>query len=1040
VEHVRKCCLEIVSVFLYHERCLPESSFLRVYQRDVEIMKKGIAFCLVAMSLLFTFSLAYGQPAQLWRTGQTTSYAACDDGALQRGVAWPVPRFTDNGDGTITDNLTGLMWLKNGNCFRDDMPWQEALDKVSDLNANAENYSCGGYSAAYNDWRLPNRKELFSLIDFSRVGPALPEGHPFWDIKFSYWSSTTNANYTGLAWVVKMYSGSVDFGVKSSSYNGYVWPVRAGLTGVIKVPTITTTAVSSITSNSASSGGNVTSNGGADVAAKGVCWSTSINPTTGNSNTTDGSGIGSFTSSITGLSQGTTYHVRAYATNSVGTGYGNDVSFTTMAPNSIGEAVDNTSLTWTTGGNANWFGQTAISYYGGDAAQSGDISNDESTWVQATVSGPATLSFYWKVSSEPSYDCLRFYINGTEQTSISGTVDWQQKSYSIPSGSNTIKWAYTKDVSVSSGSDAGWVDKVDKVSITTPTVTTTAVSSITTTTASSGGNVTSDGGTSVTARGVCWSTSANPTISDSHTTDGTGTGPFTRSITGLSPGTTYHVRAYATNSAGTSYGSDLTFTTSVCSQSPPTVTTNAADNITASGARLNVSVNPNGASTTLYYEYGLTTSYGSSQTYGDIGSGTSALSLPIGISGLSCGTTYHFRARATNSGGTTNGNDKAFTTSNCLLPEWIQKAPFPSDLNAFDPSGKATFSIMNKGYVLTTYTLKFWEYDPENNSWTRKADFPGYQYLQYPVFVVQDRAYIISANQVWEYSQAGDSWMRKADIPGQDKRAGFGLEIDGKGYVGGGFYNDEAFWEYDPEKDIWSQKSDLPHMCVGSYTPISNMTFSINGKGYVTGTNCYFWEYDPALDIWEEKAYMNITPHSGTTYGTAFAINDKGYVFNAHGVLYEYDPVKNQWTSNTAYPGTYMCYPGSFSINGKGYVGIGRIMTDNTCTLSITGEFWQYEGTTFSSDVLFVNKDDEVCDGNSPCHTTIQDAINAASTDFDIYIAQGTYDESLVLNESKALTLRGGWDSTFTTQPSYTTVNSMTISDGTIAVDKLVIR
>ena len=96
---------------------------------------------------------------------------------------------------------------------------------------------------------------------------------------------------------------------------------------------------------------------------------------------------------------------------------------------------------------------------------------------------------------------------------------------------------------------------------TTPAVTTTEVSSITAISASSGGDVTSDGGASVTARGVCWRTSTNPTISNSHTTDGTGTGSFPSSITGLIPGTTYHVRAYATNSAGTGYGSDVTFKT-----------------------------------------------------------------------------------------------------------------------------------------------------------------------------------------------------------------------------------------------------------------------------------------------------------------------------------------------------------------------------------------------------------------------------------------------------------------------------------------------
>ena len=110
--------------------------------------------------------------------------------------------------------------------------------------------------------------------------------------------------------------------------------------------------------------------------------------------------------------------------------------------------------------------------------------------------------------------------------------------------------------------DLGWRSSSVSVSASFPTVTTAAASAITSNSASSGGDVTSDGEDPVTARGVCWTTSANPTISNNITTDGTGTGSFTSSITGLSPLTTYHVRAYATNTAGTGYGADETFTTS----------------------------------------------------------------------------------------------------------------------------------------------------------------------------------------------------------------------------------------------------------------------------------------------------------------------------------------------------------------------------------------------------------------------------------------------------------------------------------------------
>lgn len=102
-------------------------------------------------------------------------------------------------------------------------------------------------------------------------------------------------------------------------------------TSTVTIPVLTTTQVYGITSLSATSGGNITSDGGAAVTARGVCWSTNSNPTINDNTTADGSSIGSFTSSITGLTENTTYHVRAYATNNEGTGYGNDVAFTTLS-------------------------------------------------------------------------------------------------------------------------------------------------------------------------------------------------------------------------------------------------------------------------------------------------------------------------------------------------------------------------------------------------------------------------------------------------------------------------------------------------------------------------------------------------------------------------------------------------------------------------------------------------------------------------------------------------------------------------------------
>jgi hypothetical protein len=125
----------------------------------------------------------------------------------------------------------------------------------------------------------------------------------------------------------------------------------------------------------------------------------------------------------------------------------------------LGEAVD-VDLKWTTGGSKTWFGQTAISYYDEDAARSRSLSDDQYSYILTSVTGPGTLSFYWKVSSELNRDLLWFYIDNTPQRWISGEVDWLQESYQIDSGSHTLEWRYSKDSDTSSGMDAGWLDRV----------------------------------------------------------------------------------------------------------------------------------------------------------------------------------------------------------------------------------------------------------------------------------------------------------------------------------------------------------------------------------------------------------------------------------------------------------------------------------------------------------------------------------------------------------------------------------------------------
>ena len=159
----------------------------------------------------------------------------------------------------------------------------------------------------------------------------------------------------------------------------------------------------------------------------------------------------------------------------------NYLVYTNAVTSTVNEALDNSNLVWTTGGDATWFSENTIFYFGSDAHQSGTITHNQQTHIQTVASGPGTLSFYWKVSSEANFDFLRFYIDGVSQGVISGSTNWAQKTYSIVSGAHTLKWVYSKDGSESSGLDAGWLDKVEFISsgtLLSPTFTTVAISSL----------------------------------------------------------------------------------------------------------------------------------------------------------------------------------------------------------------------------------------------------------------------------------------------------------------------------------------------------------------------------------------------------------------------------------------------------------------------------------------------------------------------------------------------------------------------------------
>ncbi len=433
---------------------------------------------------------------------------------------------------------------------------------------------------------------------------------------------------------------------------------------IFVLPTVTTDTLSAITDTSAIAGGNVTDDGGAVVTTRGVCYNTTGNPNISDDFTTDGTGTGTFSSTMTGLTANTTYYVRAYATNAIGTAYGTEEIFTTLpqsttCPFTITDYDGNSYNTILIGSQC-WMSENLkVTHYASGIAIPNPTSNSDwvnlasnntddaycyydnninnaniygalYTWA-AAMGGNATSSNAnpsgvqgvcptgWHLPSDNEWKQLEMELGmsqaqanqmafrGTDQGSqLAGDSSlWTNGSLesnasfgtsgfnALPGGFRGYYYGSFSDIGNSGNwwsstegySSLAWFrqllhyspkvvrqnfDKsngysvrclMDIVQDTLPSLTTSAIINITDTTATCGGEITADGGPNVTARGVCWNTLGNPTISDNITNNGTGIGVFTSNLNGLTANTTYYVRSYATNTVGTAYGQEIILNT-----------------------------------------------------------------------------------------------------------------------------------------------------------------------------------------------------------------------------------------------------------------------------------------------------------------------------------------------------------------------------------------------------------------------------------------------------------------------------------------------
>ena len=601
---------------------------------DIPTSSKTITFNFVSCTDCDNNNYATVQiGTQIWMSEnlKTTKYRNCDI----------IPNVTDN---TAWNNLTNGAYCDYNYAPDSSMIYGNLYNFYSVAD---ERYLCP------LGWHVPNNDEWTTLTNY--LGGDGIAGGKLKETGTNHWQNpntgaTNETGFTALPGGFRTSDGTFN----GIGYNGYWWsayddftPFAGGYslnyfyTNVISypgnktygstvrclkgdIPIISTSNVSEISEYTAISGGNITSDGGLQITSLGVCWSTSHNPTYANSHASEDPGIGIFSINLTGLMNNTTYYVRAYATNSVGTAYGNEISFTTLPPpvyDIDGNAYDTVII-----GSQIWLKENlkVTHYRNGNAITN---TTDSTTWgalttgaycnynndtTNSTIYGKL-YNFYsvaderylcpigWHVPSDAEWTNLTTYLGGVSiaggKLKETGTNHWQYPNAgatnetgftALPAGFRLIDGTFN-DV----GINGYWWSSYDYNSINAwdryisnnnsntyrnynynqdgfsirclsgdfATVSTFNVSVISEHTAISGGNIISDGGLQVTSRGVCWSTSHNPTYANNHTSDNSGIGNFTSNLTGLTKNTTYYIRAYATNIAGISYGNEISFTT-----------------------------------------------------------------------------------------------------------------------------------------------------------------------------------------------------------------------------------------------------------------------------------------------------------------------------------------------------------------------------------------------------------------------------------------------------------------------------------------------
>ncbi|NCC24572.1 MAG: IPTL-CTERM sorting domain-containing protein [Deltaproteobacteria bacterium] len=481
----------------------------------------------------------------------------------------------------------------------------------------------------------------------------------FWDIQTGGPDNGIGIGKTTIE--MKTQSTFTDVGWNFNNIWGMVGNINSGYPYLRRASAVATREVTGITQTTATGHGTIANLGAPYPTGHGVCWAVSPDPTTADFYVDNGgaTSIGDFSVNMTGLNPSTTYYVRAYSSNGVGTGYGRQVVFSTSAPDNAPEVTTQ------------------------DVSDiSADTATGHGTITSLGVPDPTAYGVCWATTVFPTTA-----DSSSNEGSANATGSFATHITGLDSSTTYYVRAYALN--------AAGVCYGEQVSFTTadvfPLVTTQDVSDITAATATGHGTIISLGTPDPRDHGVCWNTTGSPNVDDDNCRNlgpATATGAFTAAVTGLNSGTTYYVRAYVTNRAGTSYGQQVSFIAGA-----PEVTTQEVSDISAASAMGHGTIVNLGTSNAT--AHGLCWAPTSDPCgvgyYVDKGSTSSTGPFTIDMLGLAPDTTYYVQAYATNAAGTSYGRQRSFTTAaSPSLPGLSTQAA--TDISATTAVGHGTIS------------------------------------------------------------------------------------------------------------------------------------------------------------------------------------------------------------------------------------------------------------------------------------------------------------------------------------------------------------